>query len=115
MNEQQTQDLRGEIKDDEQAIYLMDHPDSDEEIPTLDMSPYLAGQPGGRKAVAEHLREISMTVGFFYLNGHGIPQELINAVFAESRRFFSLPDSVKENDSVYHDGHPQVGLPELVY
>jgi isopenicillin N synthase-like dioxygenase len=95
VNEQQTQDLRGEIKDDEQAIYLMDHPDSDEEIPTLDMSPYLSGQPGGRKAVAEHLREISMTVGFFYLNGHGIPQELINAVFAESRRFFSLPDSVK--------------------
>jgi isopenicillin N synthase-like dioxygenase len=95
VNEQQTRDLRGEIKDDEQAIYLMDHPDSDEEIPTLDMSPYLSGQPGGREAVAEHLREISMRVGFFYLNGHGIPKELINAVFAESRRFFGLPDSMK--------------------
>ena len=95
MTDQQTQDLRGELKDDEQAIYLMDHPDSDEEIPTLDMTPYLAGLPGGREAVAEQLREITMTVGFFYLNGHGVPQELINAVFSESRRFFSLPDSVK--------------------
>jgi isopenicillin N synthase-like dioxygenase len=95
MNNQKIQDLRGEIKDDEQAIYLMDHPDSDEEIPSLDLSPYLLDQSGGREAVAAHLREITKTVGFFYLNGHGIPQDLIEAVFAESRRFFNLPDSIK--------------------
>jgi hypothetical protein len=31
--EQQTPDLRGEMRDDHEAIYLMDHPDSDEESP----------------------------------------------------------------------------------
>src|SRR5262245_62565683 len=95
MNEQQTRDLRGQMRDDEESIYLMDHPDSDEEIPTLDLSPYLSGQQGGCESVAARLREITMTVGFFYLKGHGIPQALVDAVFGESRRFFNLPDSVK--------------------
>lgn len=95
MTDQQTRDLRGEMKDDEESIYLMDHPDSDEEIPTLDLSPYLSGRAGGPETVAAHLRDITMTVGFFYLKGHGIPQHLVDAVFAESRRFFSLPDDVK--------------------
>jgi isopenicillin N synthase-like dioxygenase len=97
MKEQPTRDLRGEMRDDEETIYLTDHPDSAEEIPTLDMSPYLSGQPGGRERVAAHLRDITMTVGFFYVKGHGIPQETVDAVFAESRRFFSLSDSVKRS------------------
>ncbi len=95
MNGQQTRDPRDEMRDDEESIYLMDHPDSDEEIPTLDMSHYLSGQPGGRDGVAAHLRAITMTVGFFYLEGHGIPQNLIDALFSQSRRFFGLPDDVK--------------------
>src|SRR5215472_8861864 len=89
MNEQPTPDLRGEMRDDDAAIYLMDHPDSDEEIPTLDMSPCLSGEAGGRERVAARLREITSTVGFFYLRGHGIPQDMIDAVFA--RRGASSP------------------------
>src|SRR5262245_22481827 len=88
-------DVRGDMRDDEEAIYLMDHPDSDEEIPTLDLSPYLAGKPGARESVAAQLREISSTVGFFYLKGHGIPQQLIDRTFEESRRFHALPIEVK--------------------
>jgi isopenicillin N synthase-like dioxygenase len=95
MSDQKTRDLRGELRDDEESIYRMEHPDSDEEIPTFDMSPYLSGKPGGRESAAAHLREITMTVGFFYLEGHGIPQDLIDALFSESRRFFGLPDDVK--------------------
>jgi len=90
-----TRDMRGEIRDDEDAIYLMDHPDSEEEIPTLDIASYLAGEPGGREAAAAKLREISMTVGFFFLKGHGIPEDLINRVFEQSRRFHALPIEVK--------------------
>jgi isopenicillin N synthase-like dioxygenase len=93
--EQQTPDLRGEMRDDDEAIYLMDHPDSDEEIPILDMSPCLSGEGGGREQVAARLREITTTIGFFYLRGHGIPQDMIDAVFAQARRFFSLSDSEK--------------------
>ena len=88
-------DVRGEIKDDPETLYLMDHPDSTEEIPTLDISPHLTGQAGGREKAAAHLDEISRTVGFFYLKGHGIPQEVINRTFQESRRFHTLPEEQK--------------------
>ena len=91
MSEVKVPDMRGEMKDDPETIYLMDHPDSDEEIPTLDMGPYLRGEPGGREKVAAELRHISQTVGFFYVQNHGIPQELVDSVFAQSRRFHSLP------------------------
>ncbi|HEY2533502.1 MAG TPA: 2OG-Fe(II) oxygenase family protein [Xanthobacteraceae bacterium] len=84
-------DVRGEMKDDEESISLMDHPDSVEEIPTLDISSYLSGEPVGCEKAASQLRDISSTVGFFYLKGHGIPQALIDRVFAESRRFHALP------------------------
>ena len=88
-------DVRGDIRDDEEAVYLMDHPDSDEEIPTLDIAAYLSGQPGARERVAAQLRDISETVGFFYLKGHGIPSDLIDRVFGESRRFHALPIEIK--------------------
>src|SRR5258706_11362864 len=96
MDEVKTRDMRGELRDDEESIHLMDHPDSTEEIPTLDIAPYLTGQKGGRERVAAALREISMTVGFFYLKGHGISQALIDGIFAESRRFHSLPAEEKK-------------------
>ena len=50
-------DVRGDLRDDDEAIRLMDHPDSDEEIPTLDIAAYLAGQPGGRGGAAPQQRE----------------------------------------------------------
>ena len=67
MDTMKVHDVRGEIQDDDESVYRMDHPDSNEEIPTLDMASYLSGQPGGRGTVAAQLREISKTVGFFYL------------------------------------------------
>ena len=81
-----TPDMRGEIKEDPKSLYLMDHPDSDEEIPTLDISPYLSGAPGGREKVSAELRHISTTVGFFYLKGHEIPDEVFAGIFAQARR-----------------------------
>lgn len=81
---------------EEEELRLMDYPDSDEEIPMLDMSPYLKGEPGGRERVAAQLKEITETVGFFYLKGHSIPEELIRQVFEQSKRFHPLPDEVKD-------------------
>jgi isopenicillin N synthase-like dioxygenase len=97
-------DVRGDIRDDEESVYLMDHPDSAEEIPTLDIAPYLSGEPGGRETAAARLREISRTVGFFYLKGHGIPLNLIDRVFAQSRRFHALPIETKKKIPYFETG-----------
>ncbi len=82
-------------EDTTDPTYLMDHPDSTEEIPILDISPYMSGEAGGLEAVAKRLREITETVGFFYLKGHGVSQELVDRVFAQSRRFHAQPADVK--------------------
>jgi isopenicillin N synthase-like dioxygenase len=97
-------DVRGDLRDDNEAIYQMDHPDSDEEIPTLDVGAYLAGREGGREAAAAQLRDISRTIGFFYLKGHGIPQELIDGVFEQSRRFHALPIETKTKIPYFDTG-----------
>jgi isopenicillin N synthase-like dioxygenase len=97
-------DVRGDIPDDDESVYLMDHPDSDEEIPTLDISPYLTGRQGGCETVANQLRDISRTVGFFYLKGHGIPQELIDRVFEQARRFHAMPLEIKKKIPFFDTG-----------
>jgi isopenicillin N synthase-like dioxygenase len=88
-------DVKEPVSEDELAR-LMDYPDSAEEIPTLDVAPYFAGEKGGLEAVAKRLAEITETIGFFYLKGHGVSQDLIDRVFAQSRRIHSLPVDVKE-------------------
>jgi isopenicillin N synthase-like dioxygenase len=75
--------------------HLMDFPDSTEEIPILDMAPALSGSKEGLASVAAALRQVTETIGFFYLKGHGVPQDLVDRVFAESRRFHSLPAALK--------------------
>ena len=61
-----------------------------DKVPTLDLGPWLAGQPGALDQLAAQLREVLERVGFFYLINHGVPQSLIDRTFAEGRRFHSL-------------------------
>lgn len=66
-------------------LQLMEHPDSTEEIPVIDIADYLAGKPGARERIGQQLREVSETVGFFYLIGHGIEQAQFDRIFGASR------------------------------
>jgi isopenicillin N synthase-like dioxygenase len=61
------------------------------EIATIDLGPYLAGKPGALDRTAEELREASERLGFYFIYNHGIPQALIDRVFAEAERFHELP------------------------
>ena len=61
------------------------------QIPVLDVAAYLAGVPGALEAAAAELRFALENIGFFYLAGHGVPQALLDRIFAETRRFHALP------------------------
>ena len=91
-----------EPTDDPDMIRLMDHPDSTEEIPTIDISGFLAGEPGEARRVAEQLRDVTETIGFFYLAGHGVKPDLFDRMFAQAKRFFDLP--LDEKKKVPRDG-----------
>lgn len=81
-------------------------------LPVLDLS-ILA--PGGDRAqqFLDDLRAATHEVGFFYLVGHGVPQELMDTMITAARQFFALPDDDKlaiENVlSPHFRGYTRVG------
>ncbi len=106
-------------------LTLIQHPDSTEEIPVLDIAPYIAGEPGARERIGAKLREIAETIGFFYLVGHGMQQSVIDGVFAQSKRFNQLPvetrrrmprrtrggyDAVEDKIAEAHPDDPPISL-----
>eukprot|EP00949_MAST-11_sp_MAST-11-sp1_P001457 g1457.t1 len=45
--------------------------------------------------IAAKFRDACVDVGFMYLTGHGISNELIDDIFFQSQKFFKLPDDKK--------------------
>jgi isopenicillin N synthase-like dioxygenase len=60
------------------------------EIPIVDIKPYLKGDPVGKKAVANSVDHACRDIGFLIITGHGVRTELIEKLWAVSRKFFSL-------------------------
>lgn len=99
--------------EDPHEIYLMDHPDSAEEIPTIDIAGYMADDKSTIARIARELREVTETIGFFYLKGHGVPQSLIDRMFAEGKRFFALPlEEKRKIPRVDNTGYVEMRDPE---
>ncbi len=74
---------------------VQDFDDAIKKIPIIDYGPYFAGEPGALEKVAEQVRHASENVGFFYAFNHGVPDSVIDAAFAASRRFHALPTEEK--------------------
>ncbi|MBV8838528.1 MAG: 2-oxoglutarate and iron-dependent oxygenase domain-containing protein, partial [Alphaproteobacteria bacterium] len=62
---------------------------SADEMPVLDLTALNAG--GDIKPIAERMRHACVTTGFFYVANHGIPQAVIDNLFATTKRYFDLP------------------------
>lgn len=45
--------------------------------------------------------QVCVSSGFYYLVNHGVGPELVDEVFAHSKKFFSLP--LEEKEKVIHD------------
>jgi isopenicillin N synthase-like dioxygenase len=73
------------------------------EIPLIDVSGYLAGEPGAAERTSAELRFAFENVGFYYLAGHGVPQSLIDTAYAEAARFHALP--IEQKLAVKVDEH----------
>ena len=59
-------------------------------IPLVDLGCYLGGKPGALKALAEKIKYACQTIGFFYIENHGVPQDLIDNTFLQAARFHGL-------------------------
>lgn len=61
------------------------------QIPLIDFSPFLDGTAQERRQVADQIVRACELIGFFYLTGHGVPENLRTRVFERSAQFFHLP------------------------
>lgn len=81
-------------------------------LPVLDFSLLDAGDEAAARFRADLLR-VTHEVGFFYLVGHGVDQDLIDELLDVSRKFFDLPVEDKlrlENvQSPHFRGYTRVG------
>ena len=63
-------------------------------LPVLDLARLEAG-PVEKEAFLSELRHTAYELGFFYVSGHGVDDDLIRQVLSLSRRFFELPEQDK--------------------
>ncbi|MFJ8491048.1 isopenicillin N synthase family dioxygenase [Streptomyces sp. NPDC094038] len=65
-------------------------------IPTIDLRPWLDGDPAAREDLARTVDSALRTAGFLLVTGHGVAPELRTAVREAARRFFALPTETKQ-------------------
>ncbi|HLJ19954.1 MAG TPA: 2-oxoglutarate and iron-dependent oxygenase domain-containing protein [Stellaceae bacterium] len=80
-------------------------------IPVIDMGLLAEGDRAAVETVGQALVDAAQSVGFFYVRNHGVPQQLIDRAFALSRRFFALPEEIKQRVRInaIHRGFLAVG------
>jgi isopenicillin N synthase-like dioxygenase len=72
-------------------------------MPVIDVGPYFRGEPGALETAAAELRYASEQVGFYFLTGHGISEDLISGTFDAARRFHDQPMEEKQAVKVNSD------------
>lgn len=69
------------------------------EMPILDLGEWIAGRaPIG--PLVEQFKAACTNTGFFYVKNHGIPAEVIEAVFEATGRYFALPEAERLKDKI---------------
>lgn len=64
-------------------------------LPVIDMAPLFTAEKGARAEVAEAIQQACRTYGFFYVIGHRVSLERLEALDSASRRFFALSENIK--------------------
>lgn len=67
-----------------------------DKIPSLDLADFLSGDPNRKQKFVADLGEAYNTIGFIALRNHGLSDELSNQLYATIKKFFDLPDEVKQ-------------------
>ena len=69
-------------------------------LPIIDFAAVRAHDDAGTRQAADAIREACLRDGFFYITGHGVPDEVIAAVHNESIAFFRQPAEIKRQAAV---------------
>ena len=64
---------------------------SRDEVPLIDIAPFLNGSEADKQAVAAALDKACREIGFLVISGHGVSMDLIEDMHRVSRDYFALP------------------------
>jgi isopenicillin N synthase-like dioxygenase len=64
-------------------------------LPVVDVSGLASTALRDRRSVGLQIRAACLDKGFFYIENHGVPEKLVQSVFAEAAAFFALPAEQK--------------------
>lgn len=85
-------------------------------VPIVDVSDLASDDAAKRRAVGKAIRAVYEKLGFLYIAGHGVPEELTARAFAASRRFHALPlerkMALKMNE--WHRGYMPIATSTIV-
>jgi isopenicillin N synthase-like dioxygenase len=73
-------------------------------VPVIDIGALRSGDPAALRALAGEIGAAARETGFFSVVNHGIPPDLVAALFAQSAAFFALP--LDEKAKVGIEGSP---------
>lgn len=71
-----------------------------DEIPSLDLRDFQEGDQGKRETFVRRLGEAYHNIGFAAIRNHGLSDELTQRLYAVFKKFFALPDEVKQQYDV---------------
>ncbi|MDX5347749.1 MAG: isopenicillin N synthase family oxygenase [Hymenobacteraceae bacterium] len=67
-----------------------------DKIPSLDLADFTSGDEARKQRFVKELGEAYQTIGFVALKNHGLSDDLTEQLYAAVKKFFSLPDDVKQ-------------------
>ena len=65
-------------------------------VPVIDLAPWFHGGERDRDAVAARVDAALSEIGFLVVTGHGVPAAERDGIRAAAKRFFALPQEVKQ-------------------
>jgi len=68
------------------------------DIPVIDLSGLATGDAAALTRMTGEVAHACREVGFFYVRGHGVPNDVLDAVIAQAHAFFAQPRAYKALD-----------------
>jgi isopenicillin N synthase-like dioxygenase len=60
-------------------------------VPVIDISKFQDGSTSQRQSIARKIESACSEIGFFIVMGHGVPDDIVNAAWSITNKYFNLP------------------------
>ena len=65
-------------------------------VPSVDLSDFLSEDPKRKQKFINEIGKAFEDIGFVALSGHFLSDELVDSLYAEIKKFFNLPEEIKD-------------------